>query len=207
MKIVIVGDTHCQHEDLEHLSGDVLIHCGDMFDFLFEADDAIESMDEWFGQQDFALRLCIGGNHDTTLQEALLDNSQPFANARYLEDESLEYGGLIFYGAPWTPLLEGHAFYQSASEIEQSWQLIPSNVDVLITHTPPENILDRSSQGTSYGCPYLADAVRRVSPRVHCFGHVHASAGSIEKNGTHFINASAVNSQLEIVTPPYVLNI
>ena len=207
MKIVIIGDTHCCHEDLGELSGDVLIHCGDMFDFLIEPDDAMELMDDWFARQQFDRILCVGGNHDITLEGEMNFDPQPFQNARCLQDERVDYGGLVFYGAPWVPYLQDHAFYQSGPELEMSWKKIPADVDILITHTPPENILDRSGSGKNYGCPYLADALIHLSPRVHCFGHVHASAGSIHKGGTRFINASMVNSRLEIVNAPYVLNL
>lgn len=207
MKLVIIADTHCQHEALGTLAGDVLIHCGDLFDLTCEPDDALAQIDDWFARQDFKLILCTGGNHDITLEQALEQNAQPFRHAHYLQDERIEYSGLVFHGAPWTPLLEDHAFYKSSRDIKKSWAKIPGDVDVLITHTPPENILDRSSHGAGFGCPYLADAVRKCVPRLHCFGHVHASAGTLENGNTQFINASCVNSRLEVVSAPYVVNL
>ena len=45
--------------------------------------------------------------------------------------------------------------------------------------------------------------MQTVKPQLHCFGHVHASGGVHEANGTRFVNASSVNSQFELVRAPY----
>jgi Icc-related predicted phosphoesterase len=115
--------------------------------------------------------------------------------------------GLTFYGTPWVPELEGWAFYLPPTNMRQKWDLIPESTDVLITHSPPYGVLDRNRRGKSCGCPDLLRRVLEVRPRIHCFGHIHASAGTLELNGTTFVNASVVNSQYEIARGPYVFDI
>jgi hypothetical protein len=51
-------------------------------------------------------------------------------------------------------------------------------VDILISHGPPRYRLDKTEEGENVGCKNLWRAVRRVKPRVHCFGHVHAGYGA-----------------------------
>jgi Icc-related predicted phosphoesterase len=46
-----------------------------------------------------------------------------------------------------------------------------------------------------------------LHPRLHCFGHIHASAGTASMNGTTFINASMVNRRYEIARAPVELDI
>jgi len=58
MKISVISDTHNEHEKLGRLSGEVLVHCGDLFNLFGHVDDELERIDEWFGQQDFDLILC-----------------------------------------------------------------------------------------------------------------------------------------------------
>ena len=53
---------------------------------------------------------------------------------------------------------------------------IPDNVDIVMTHGPPRGILDWCPQG-NVGCPNLLQAIRRVKPMMHCFGHIHESYG------------------------------
>ena len=53
---------------------------------------------------------------------------------------------------------------------------IPYNVDIVMTHGPPKGILDWCPQG-SVGCENLLQAIRRVKPILHCFGHIHDGNG------------------------------
>ena len=207
MRIVIVSDTHNLHRNLGRLNGDVLIHCGDMFDMFDNAEASIDAMDSWFGEQDFAVVLCTGGNHDTELQSALEYSPQPFRNAVYLEGDSYVHNGLKFWGAPWTPDLPGHAFYKSAREIKAAWTEIPADTDVLITHTPPRSILDVSSSGATLGCAALLGAVTRIRPQVHCFGHVHHSRGMKVQDETRYINASSVGRNVNGTHPATFIEI
>jgi len=207
MKLTVISDTHNQHEQFGILSGEVLIHCGDMFNLFSKKDGELESIDDWFGRQKFDLILCTGGNHDSALEEQLNVVDEPFQNAVYLQDRAYIHDGINFYGAPWTPELAGQAFYREGSELERVWQSIPANVDVLITHTPPAGILDVSSRGLELGCQYLAKQLRVVNPRVNCFGNVHASSGTQITESTTYINASSVNSQFELTRRPYEVEI
>jgi Icc-related predicted phosphoesterase len=207
MKITVISDTHNEHEKLGTLSGEVLIHCGDMFNLFSRQEGELERMDEWFGRQRFDLILCTGGNHDFALEDRLKAIEQPFKNACYLQDRKFVHDGICFYGAPWTPKLPGHAFFKKASELRDIWKTVPTEVDVLITHTPPAGVLDVSSRGLELGCQHLSDELSRIVPRLHCFGHVHASSGVHEGELTTFINASSVNSQFELVRLPYEFQI
>lgn len=202
VKIVVVSDTHGRHGELGLLSGDVLIHCGDVFNAFEENADEMAELDAWFGQQRFARILCIGGNHDYTLQALAARADRPLRNAEYLEDRGLEYRGTRFYGSPWTPELEGWAYYLPDGDLESRWASIPDDTDILITHTPPYSVLDRNSSGKRCGCHHLRERVDRIRPALHCFGHVHASAGIHRDGRTTFANASMVNSQYEIARSP-----
>lgn len=51
---------------------------------------------------------------------------------------------------------------------------IPSDqVDIVMTHGPPWRHLDETHGGEFAGCPQLLQAINRVRPRLHCFGHIH----------------------------------
>lgn len=208
MKLVIISDTHGRHEDLGRLSGDVLVHCGDM-ESLFRTDDrAVAQMDAWFGRQRFDHILCTGGNHDLAIEQRLrAGDHQPFRNATFLNDTGLTIDGVKFHGAPWVPDLDTHAFFANSQALHMAWSKIPGDVDVLITHTPPAGMLDISSRGLTLGCPHLAERLKSLRPTLHCFGHVHASSGQRKCRGVTYINASSVNSNFEIANPPFEFEI
>ena len=203
MKLTIISDTHLDQETLGVMSGDVLIHCGDMFNLFGGSSDDFERMDEWFGKQQFDLILCTGGNHDVEIERQLKHTPQPFKNAVFLNGERYEHKGVKFYGAPWVSDLSRHAFFMENEDLADAWEKIPNDTDILITHTPPRGVLDKSSRGRVVGCPYLAENIERVKPRLHCFGHIHHSSGVVKKHGRTYINASMVNSQHRIIRGAY----
>jgi len=207
LKVVIVSDTHDQHEALGVLRGDVLIHCGDSGIGYQRNAGEVERLDDWFGRQDFRHILVIGGNHDHQLQARARMQRPVLRNAAYLQDDGMTIDGILFYGAPWTPELVGWAYYLPQDQMRRKWDLIPDNTDVLITHTPPSGILDRNSHGKACGCPDLQRRVAELRPRVHCFGHVHASAGILRTPLTTYVNAAMVNSRYEIVHRPCELEL
>jgi Icc-related predicted phosphoesterase len=196
MKVVIIGDTHNRHRELGTLHGDILIHCGDICDVFQSRDRELESIDHWFSKQQFSKTLCIGGNHDHPLQRRAAGKDPVFENAVYLQDELFEFGGFKFYGSSWVPDLLGWAYYQPEGVLAKKWEQLPLDTDILITHTPPYGILDSSRHSSgALGCRHLRDRVRLVRPRVHCFGHIHASYGIELLAGTTFINASIVSGR------------
>jgi Icc-related predicted phosphoesterase len=203
MKLTIISDTHGEHDKLGTLAGEVLIHCGDMFNMFGSSNDDFDRMDEWFGNQQFDLILCVGGNHDFELQKRASYTRTPFKNAVYLEGDVFEYSGVKFYGAPWIPELRGQAFYKDDVDLVLAWSHIPTDVDVLITHTPPSGVLDVSSRGLRLGCEHLSAVLEKTTPVLHCFGHVHASSGIHRVGDTTYINAAQVNSQYKLCRQPY----
>lgn len=54
------------------------------------------------------------------------------------------------------------------------WDLIPADVDVLMTHGPPLGHGDQCESGLRAGCLQLLDTIQqRVKPQYHIFGHIH----------------------------------
>src|SRR5690606_22101282 len=69
-------------------------------------------------------------------------------NIEYLCDSGTEFEGLKIWGSPWTKTflnMNPHckAFTcDTEEELAEKWDLIPANIDILITHSPPYSILD-----------------------------------------------------------------
>lgn len=51
-------------------------------------------------------------------------------------------------------------------------------IDIMMTHGPPENILDVIYTGANVGCQALMRAVSRARPLLYCFGHIHEAHGA-----------------------------
>jgi Icc-related predicted phosphoesterase len=129
----------------------------------------------------------------------------PADGYRYLEDTTytvLDYSlsrkqcGITVYGSPYQPEHLNMAFnLLRGEELKRKWSLIPDNLDVLVTHTPPYDILDTIEDGSHVGCEELLQAVtNRVKPRVHVFGHIHEAYGRLSNlRFTVNVNVSSHN--------------
>ncbi|KAL1517795.1 hypothetical protein ABEB36_001519 [Hypothenemus hampei] len=117
---------------------------------------------------------------------------QYLTNCTYLEDSGTEICGVRIYGSPWQPEFGNWAFNLSrGSECLSKWNLIPNDVDVLVTHTPPLGHGDLVCSGVRAGCAeLLATVQQRVKPKYHVFGHIHEGYGVTSDGKIIFINAS-----------------
>jgi Icc-related predicted phosphoesterase len=94
----------------------------------------------------------------------------------------------------------------SAEEIQQHWEKIPNDTDILITHTPPKGILDETNKQIEVGCPYLRKTIETQQPKLHIFGHLHENYGKVRLNNTLFINATSFINNLRISNTPIQVN-
>ena len=71
-------------------------------------------------------------------------------------------------------------------------------VDILMTHGPPEDILDLTFNHANVGCRALLRATSRARPLLYCFGHIHEAYGAqvvTWKDNKTKIGADAIESQ------------
>ena len=69
---------------------------------------------------------------------------------------------------------------------------IPNDTEILLTHTPAENILDETKKGVRAGCGVLARKMEELERcRLHVFGHIHEARGAkIGEGGKVHVNAA-----------------
>ncbi|KAK2880142.1 hypothetical protein FQN49_000521 [Arthroderma sp. PD_2] len=83
---------------------------------------------------------------------------------------------LTVYASPFTPSLGDWGFQYHPDNGRQF--AIEKGVDIVMTHGPPQGILDRTYSRQRAGCPELFAAVARARPKLHCFGHIHEQWGA-----------------------------
>jgi len=202
MKIVAISDTHSLHDSITSKlpEANILICAGDITNNGSLSD--LCKFDKWLGEikDRYDKILVISGNHDRILEKD--PKSKKFlTNCIYLQDELFEWKGIRIYGSPWTPVFYNFSFMkQRGPEIRKVWDLIPEDLDILITHGPPIGILDHVPRG-HVGCEQLKEVVEIKKPRYNIFGHIHEGYGQIEKDGTIYINASICNEYYNPINP------
>eukprot|EP00802_Teleaulax_amphioxeia_P014439 Tamp_14504.p1 GENE.Tamp_14504~~Tamp_14504.p1 ORF type:complete len:467 (-),score=43.02 Tamp_14504:225-1415(-) len=214
---------------------DVLIHAGDFT--MKGSEGEVESFAQFLAQLPHPYKIVVAGNHDVSLDEAYYARSDvkkrwklqsaptnlPHrlklrlrdAGVIYLDEESAQIttrdATIQVFGSGIQPRHHDWAFQRArGAEIRASWQRIPTNTQLLVTHGPPLGRGDRLLQpgieetavqvpcgerdvdSVRAGCADLLEEVRdRVRPRLHVFGHVHRDVLSDSFNGaTLFVNAA-----------------
>lgn len=207
MELVAISDTHLRCPELE--TGDVLIHSGDAT-FRGDIREVSQFSYWWNNIEGFKHKIFVPGNHDWLFQR-----NEPFArellkDTHVLIDNEVTIDGTRFYGSPWQPEFCNWSFNLPRGEkLKEKWDMIPDGIDILITHGPPHGFLDFVPGGGNVGCKDLFDAVCRVKPKYHIFGHVHYSYGEKywQHTGTTFINASVCTEAYQCLNKPIVFEI
>lgn len=205
MRIVCISDTHTLHERLVLPPGDVLLHAGDVSKRGTEPE--IRAFAAWFAAQPHRHKVMVAGNHDFAFEQDATARSW-IDGATYLEHEGCDIEGVSFWGSPYQPWFHDWAFQRPrGAPMAELWAKIPAGVDVLITHGPPHGVLDHTVHGIDAGCEALADALARVQPKVHVFGHIHEGYGQLMRDGIRFVNASTCTVGYTEVRPPIVIDL
>lgn len=207
MKIVFISDTHGKHQELTIPNGDMIIHAGDISSIGKEK-EIIEFIN-WYKSLPHKYKIFIAGNHDfffEIAEQGIIDNKIP-NDIIYLNDSGCSIEGINIWGSPIQPEFLNWAFNRKrGEEIKKHWDLIPENIDVLITHGPPYGILDQTQEKEHVGCCDLIEKVLEIKPRIHVFGHIHEDCGIVEKDNITFINASVLNHKYVYTNTPVLLN-
>ncbi|KOY87706.1 metallophosphoesterase [bacterium 336/3] len=193
MKILCISDTHGQHRKLNLPEADMIIHAGDMSG-KGEAWQ-IREFFEWFSKLSYRYKICIAGNHDFMAEREPEEFLKLVPdNCIYLNDSGIEIENIKIWGSPISPAYHNWAFNKERGhEIAKHWDLIPPDTDILITHGPPLDVLDKTIWGKRVGCEDLKKKIEQIRPKIHIFGHIHEDYGILKIFDTTFINASSIN--------------
>jgi len=118
-----------------------------------------------------------------------------------LHGDGVEIDGVSFfglgYGVPVTPF---GAWSCDLSEADAGTLLERCQAaDILIVHSPPKGIADRTSGGVSVGSTAIHAAIERVQPKLALCGHIHDSWGQEGRIGeTRVVNLGPVPNVFEI---------
>ena len=210
MRLVCISDTHSLHWRIQDIpAGDVLIHAGDCLGA--GTLDNVVDFNDWLGTLPHKHKIVIAGNHDWIFQEAKTFAIEALTNAIYLEDSGTVIDGVNFWGSPWTPTFMDWAFMRDrGTPINDRWEEIPIDTDVLITHGPPKGIADEVDLGFQFenvGCADLLRRVGQLSLKAHIFGHIHEGYGEYTHSDVRYINASTCTERYEPTNPPVVLDV
>lgn len=210
--LTFISDTHNKHNQIldEKIgSGDIIFHSGDFTNRGLA--EEVESFLQWFSSLDYTYKVFIAGNHELGFEENrfILPEKYKEMGVYYLQDELITLEELNIYGSPWQPEFGGWEFNlpRRGKELEQKWNSIPENIDILLTHSPVYSYLDLNQEGMPCGCELLYKRVTEIEPWIHVWGHIHEAYGQKSLENRELLNASVVNRAYQVVNKPIRLEV
>jgi Icc-related predicted phosphoesterase len=217
-RITFISDTHTKHDKVSGFltGGDMLIHAGDLTGRGYITE--IEKFMKWYDNiNNYNTKVFIAGNHDFGFQddpEKIKGLLTSYKTIDYLQDDLLlvgndDYEDMVkVWGSPWQPEFHNWAFNLHRGEkLMEKWNLIPTDVDILITHGPAFGKLDYVPyDGKNVGCEDLLLKIQEIKPKIHVCGHIHEGFGYVFDGQTHFINAAVLNGRYEFQNKPLTID-
>lgn len=214
-RLTFISDTHTKHEKLNGFlpGGDILLCAGDISSRGYKTE--LENFFKWFdGIDNYDHKIFIAGNHDFGFQdepETIKGLLTGYKTIEYLQDDWIMVGDenpIKIWGSPWQPEFHNWAFNLPRGEkIKEKWDLIPDDVDILITHGPAFGKLDYVPyDGLNVGCEELLKRIEEVKPKIHLSGHIHSGRGVVFSEGTLYVNAAVLNDRYEFRNKPITID-
>jgi len=211
MRIAHASDLHGWFQILDSVTlvPDVWIFTGDFFPNRTRGNYGIEVLyqTQWYASfaRDLValLRgapvLLVPGNHDYADLAALLRRDG--VDAREVTPHGAVFQGLRFSGFGHIPLICGE-WNREASHRELcdlTLTTFQSDPDVLLTHAPPDGILNGQYNGI--GAVTSALAYQKHKVRLHLFGHSHEDGGKFAQHmGVLFVNSATTVQVVNLPT-------
>lgn len=235
MRIVCISDTHSLQDNMlyEIPDGDILIHSGDISNRGGEKD--VTNFIHWFQNiKGFDLKIFISGNHDYCFEKVnephhkgdydwlhhlMSTENLSQSDVVYLQDDYITFISeefskpLKIYGTPWQPWFYDWAFNlpRLGKELQEKWDMIPFDTDILITHGPPNGYGDLVNNwrqpNTNVGCELLTNIIGEHKIPLNVFGHIHEGYGVYTNENTTFVNASICTADYRPTNKPIIIDL
>lgn len=215
-KIVAISDVHCKWNKIEIPECDILISAGD---YSFKGEKhVVEDFHKWLNKQDAGYIISVQGNHELWVEKHF-EQAKEIAEkvcpgVHFIGDgQAVDIEGIKIYGSADTPFFYNWAWnVQRGPNIAAKWAKIPDDTEILVTHGPPQGILDivPYANGTPkerVGCYDLFNRIQQLEKmKIHIFGHIHHSHGYQYFNGKQFYNASICDEQYMPTNPITIID-
>lgn len=202
MKLLLFSDLHCDDDAAQRLvergrSVDVLVGAGDFGNVRRGIDICIDIL-----RTIEKPAVLVAGNNEST--EELLEACRNWPLAHVLHGSAVNIAGTLFFGIgggiPITPF--GSWSYDFTEEQATALLAPCPNGCVLVSHSPPQGVVDVSSSGRNLGSSAVREIVLQRHPSLVVCGHIHASSGEEASLGNSpVVNAGPGGIEWTLATP------
>jgi Icc-related predicted phosphoesterase len=201
MKLLLFSDLHCDADRALALvkrsrQADVVVGAGDLGNVrrgLARTVAILKAIDK--------PAVLVPGNNES--YDELVEAARDWPSAVVLHGSGKQIQGVDFFGlgggVPITPFGDW-SFDLSEDDAARLLAGCPKGA-VLVSHSPPQGVLDVSSSGKSLGSIAVHQAIDRCQPRLVVCGHIHACGGQAATIGaTTVINAGPEGVEWTLAT-------
>ncbi len=195
--MLVISDIHSSFKRLkkvlERENPDLILVCGDITDFNPRDIPVFDRL-----LRDFEGEcLAVHGNCDDEMCVELLESAE---NIRFIHGKSIKLQDYTFYGLGGST--ETPFFTPSEYSEEYYYELLKKfNYEansILISHSPPYGILDRTYYGVNAGSKAIRDYIDKFD-YIFC-GHIHESYGVSRVSKTTIVNAGCLADGIYVKT-------
>ena len=206
IKVVAMSDAHWNFPYINVPECDIFMYCGDWSGYGSITEQT--KFCYWVKNINARYKLIVPGNHDMycyynpDIVKGMLLN----VGAMLLIDKEVDCFGIKIYGTPWAPRFGDWGFMRPDSDLYDYFLKIPRDAHFLLTHTPPNGILDLS--GTKHiGSKSLKKVLDFKYIPYHFFGHNHTPGSYIRKKNRkrYFYNVSVCDDNYNVVVEPKIM--
>ena len=198
LKILAISDIHGSLPLLEQIikrhkdNVDLIVYCGD----LIEGNIDTERFLETFPKEKTIL---IPGNCDNI---EVLSKSPMNIDRKIVEIDGYKFcgvGGSLI--TPWNSNYEW-----TEEEVEEVLKKFPEKC-ILVTHSPPKFLLDKTSTGLHVGSEKLLEFIEEKRPILVICGHIHEAKGVMKYKDTILVNPGCFGKEYAIIEIDKVENV
>lgn len=218
MKICAISDLHGNLPSVP--ACDLLIIGGDICPVynhkpLFQAHWLRDEFSLWLEDLPVDNVVAIWGNHDY-IGESKFAHLTPSLDWKLLTDTETTIDTISFWGSPWQLRFFDWAFNLDEDDLSRKYALIPDNINVIISHGPPQGYGDLApphpkirADYEHVGSPSLTQRILEIKPLLVITGHIHNAYGVHQMDGcdTLVANASLLDEKYRLVNKPLLFEI
>lgn len=222
MKITAISDLHGNLIEIEPC--DTLLICGDISpldiqrDYIQMTNWFFNDFYEWIYNLPCDYVILTPGNHDFWFEKFIKASNMYLWDklcilihdkAKITTEDGKEY---TIFGTPYCKDFGRWAFMPGNNKLEELYNEIPENIDILICHDSPllgyiGNIMEQKDEVYPNGLPagnlYLAYAILDKKPKYVLSGHIHSGDHELkELEGIKLANVSLLDESYSIAYKP-----
>lgn len=213
MEVIALSDLHGTLPEIKN-PADIMLIAGDIIPLHIQFNKPLSKkwflgdFTDWINSLPVEKVFMVAGNHDAFLQDASKSFFIELYIATkyklcYLRNETTEYidkegTSWKIFGTPYCHFFGNWPFMRSDEVLEEKFEEIPEEVDILLTHDAPYGCSDICLERNLYkhcGSIPLREAILKFKPKYCIHGHLHSSNHELELLGDTKVYNVSINNE------------